>query len=94
MKLDYIGLITQAMYKSGKMRIEYADVPEILKWYYGDREIPVPTVPQFLEACREFGDSDEHPILGGRKSKNPCLFLYANASKRKRQIKRQRWRYF
>lgn len=94
MKLDYIGLIVQAMYKSGKMRIEYADVPEILKWYYDNREIPVPTVPQFLEACREFGDSDEHLILGGRKSKNPCLLLYANISKRKRQIKRQRWRYF
>lgn len=94
MRLDYIGLIVQALYKSGKMCIEYTDVPEILKRYYGDREIPVPTVPQFLEACREFGDSDEHLILGGRKSKNPCLLLYANASKRKRRIKRQRWRYF
>ena len=94
MKLDYIGLITQAMYKSGKMRIEYADVPEILKRYYDNREIPIPTVPQLLEACREFGDSDEHLILGGRKSKNPCILLYANTPKRKRQIKRQRWRYF
>ena len=94
MRLDYIGLIVQAMYKSGKMRIEYTDVPEILKWYYSDREIPSPTTYQFLEACREFGDADEHLVLGGRKSKNPCLLLYANTPKRKRQIKRQRWRYF
>lgn len=87
-KLDYIGMLVQAMYKSGKLRIQYEEMPEILDNYFGEGVIPYPTVGKFLQACREFADGDSgHLVLGGRRSKNPVFILYGNNPRPKSWLK-------
>lgn len=85
MKLDYIGKLIQAMYKSGKLRIEYVEMPEILDNYYGKDNVKHPSVSEFIAACQEFVDgSTEHLVIGGRGSKNPLLLLHGNHPNAKR----------
>lgn len=85
MKLDYIGMLVQAMYKSGKLRIQYIEMPEIIDGYFGKGVVKHPSVQKFLQACKEFTDwSEDHLVLGGRRSKNPVLMLYGNHPRPKR----------
>lgn len=69
-------IIQLAIYKSGRYKIFFSDMPEIL----AERKLggfPV-TKYDFLTAIREFAQYNHHLIIGGRKSTNPCLILYGN----------------
>lgn len=80
MNTNYIFLLQQAIYKSGKLEIQFCQMKEILDNYYGEHhKIKYPTVNEFLTACQEYvGHDENYIILGNRNSKNPILFYKYN----------------
>lgn len=75
---DKQNAIQLAIYKSGKEKIFFSDMPEILAARGLDMSV---TKQEFLTAIQEFAEYNYHLIIGGRKSENPGLILYGNLHK-------------